>query len=431
MIIFHLTERSNLPPYVQLVEQVRQALLTGVLRPGDRLPTVKEVVGALGDQPEHRAQGLSRPRTRRAGRGPAGRRDVRRPAPGRPAAGRAGGAGRGRWRRGSPRRSAPGSPTRTSRAWCALRCAPRPRTRRSHDRGGARQRDWASGTARSGRCADCTFERPGRSGVRARRRERCGQDDPARAADRAQPADDRHGRGRRAGPGEEPAFLAEIGYLAQDVPLYKRFTVADHLRIGARPECPRGTTPRRASGCRRLRIPLDQRVGTLSGGQRAQVALALALAKRPRVLLLDEPVAALDPLARRGFLSTLERGGGRRRPDGRCCRVIWWPTSNASATTSSCWPSRGRCSPTTSTRAGRATDCSPVRGATPPRSSATTWCCGSSARTRQVSMWVRLNGPLHDPTWQVDDAEPGGDPAGLPRPRRRPPVEPALTGGGA
>ena len=64
-----------------------------------------------------------------------------------------------------------------------------------------------------------------------------------------------------------------------------------------------------------LRIPLDQRVGTLSGGQRAQVALALTLAKRPRLLLLDEPVAALDPLARRNFLATLtsavaDAGGG-------------------------------------------------------------------------------------------------------------------------
>ena len=56
-------------------------------------------------------------------------------------------------------------------------------------------------------------------------------------------------------------------------------------------------------------------MGTLSGGQRAQVALALTLAKRPRLLLLDEPVAALDPLARRNFLATLtsavtEAGGG-------------------------------------------------------------------------------------------------------------------------
>ena len=54
-----------------------------------------------------------------------------------------------------------------------------------------------------------------------------------------------------------------------------------------------------------LNIPLDQAVGTLSGGQRAQVALSLTLAKRPRLLLLDEPVAALDPLARRQFLATL------------------------------------------------------------------------------------------------------------------------------
>jgi ABC-2 type transport system ATP-binding protein len=56
---------------------------------------------------------------------------------------------------------------------------------------------------------------------------------------------------------------------------------------------------------RGLNIPLDAAVGTLSGGQRAQVALALTLAKRPQVLLLDEPVAALDPLARRHFLGTL------------------------------------------------------------------------------------------------------------------------------
>jgi GntR family transcriptional regulator len=51
VISFHLVARSNVPPYVQLVEQVRQALLNGTLRPGDRLPTVKEVVGSLAINP--------------------------------------------------------------------------------------------------------------------------------------------------------------------------------------------------------------------------------------------------------------------------------------------------------------------------------------------------------------------------------------------
>jgi ABC-2 type transport system ATP-binding protein len=105
-------------------------------------------------------------------------------------------------------------------------------------------------------------------------------------------------------PRQAPAFLAEIGYLAQEIPLYRRFTAEDHIRIGARMN-PRWDASLVRTRLTELRIPLDQRVGTLSGGQRAQVALALTLAKRPRLLLLDEPFAALDPLARRNFLATL------------------------------------------------------------------------------------------------------------------------------
>jgi ABC-2 type transport system ATP-binding protein len=108
-------------------------------------------------------------------------------------------------------------------------------------------------------------------------------------------------------PRQDPAFLAEIGFLAQEIPLYRRFTAEDHVRIGAHMN-PRWDSSLARTRLAELRIPLDQRVGTLSGGQRAQVALALTLAKRPRLLLLDEPVAALDPLARRNFLAALASG---------------------------------------------------------------------------------------------------------------------------
>ena len=105
-------------------------------------------------------------------------------------------------------------------------------------------------------------------------------------------------------PRQDPAFLARIGFLAQEIQLYRRFTAEDHIGIGAHLNRDwDGASVR--DRLRSLNIPLDQAVGKLSGGQRAQVALALTLAKKPSLLLLDEPVAALDPLARRHFLATL------------------------------------------------------------------------------------------------------------------------------
>jgi len=108
-----------------------------------------------------------------------------------------------------------------------------------------------------------------------------------------------------ASPHERPnEVLPRIGFLAQDAPLYRSFAVADALAFG-RHLNPRWDTGLARERLRALGIPLDRRVGALSGGQRAQVALTMALAKRAELLLLDEPVASLDPLARREFLQGL------------------------------------------------------------------------------------------------------------------------------
>jgi ABC-2 type transport system ATP-binding protein len=105
-------------------------------------------------------------------------------------------------------------------------------------------------------------------------------------------------------PAAGPAQLAKVGFVAQDVPTYAGLSVEDHLRLGARLN-PRWDDALARSRIERLGLDFSQPAGKLSGGQRAQLALTLGVAKRPELLLLDEPVASLDPLARREFLQDL------------------------------------------------------------------------------------------------------------------------------
>ena len=103
---------------------------------------------------------------------------------------------------------------------------------------------------------------------------------------------------------DSAALLPQLGFVAQEHPLYRGLTVAETLKVGRKlnPSWDEAVAQERID---QLGLPLGQKVGKLSGGQQAQVALTLALAKRPKLLVLDEPVASLDPLARREFLQTM------------------------------------------------------------------------------------------------------------------------------
>jgi ABC-2 type transport system ATP-binding protein len=206
-----------------------------------------------------------------------------------------------------------------------------------------------------------------------------------------------------AAPRQDPAFLAEIGFLAQEIPLYRRFTAEDHIGIGAHMN-PRWDAALVRTRLAELRIPLDQRVGTLSGGQRAQVALALTLAKRPRVLLLDEPVAALDPLARRNFLATLtsavaDAAGGLTVVlsshlvtdlERVCDHIILLTGSRVQL-----------CGDIETLLAEHKVLVGPRKDTTPIERAHTVVQTVTTAR--QTTMLVRLGGPVIDPAYQAED----------------------------
>ena len=202
-------------------------------------------------------------------------------------------------------------------------------------------------------------------------------------------------------PRQDRSFLAEIGFLAQEIPLYRRMSAEAHIGIGARmnPRWDGQSVRDRLAG---LNIPLDAAVGTLSGGQRAQVALALTLAKRPKVLLLDEPVAALDPLARRHFLGTLADAvaeGGLTVVlsshlvadiERVCDHLILLASSRVQL-----------CGDIEDLLAEHRVLVGPRKDTTAIERDHTV--VQAERTTRQTTMLVRLNGPVADPRWETED----------------------------
>jgi ABC-2 type transport system ATP-binding protein len=202
-------------------------------------------------------------------------------------------------------------------------------------------------------------------------------------------------------PRQAPAFLAEIGYLAQEIPLYRRLSAEDHIRAGAHlnPRWDGASVRERLTA---LNIPLDRPVGKLSGGQRAQVALSLILGKRPRLLLLDEPVAALDPLARRNFLGTLT--------DGAAMGGLTVMLSSHLVT-----DMERVCDHIVILSSSRVQVCGDIDDVLAehkllvgPRKDTSAierdhHVVQVTRTPRQTTMLVRLNGPVHDPAFQVSD----------------------------
>jgi ABC-2 type transport system ATP-binding protein len=201
-------------------------------------------------------------------------------------------------------------------------------------------------------------------------------------------------------PASGSAALARVGFLAQDKPLYQGFTVAEMLRFGARLNP--GWDQEVADHWRaRFDLPPDRRVGQLSGGQRTQLAVALALAKRPRLLLLDEPMADLDPLVRHDLTRVLMETVAA---DG--LTVVFSSHVLAELATVCDYLvllATGRvqlAGDTEELLAGHKLLVGPRRD---PPTAGPHQVVEASHTERQTTLLVRTSGPVHDPTWAVHD----------------------------
>jgi len=105
-------------------------------------------------------------------------------------------------------------------------------------------------------------------------------------------------------PAGSPGALNGVAFVAQDAPVYRNLSAGDMIHLTRNLNRQFDTAFARAR-LAELGIPLNKKAGKLSGGQQSQLALTLALARRPRLLILDEPLAALDPIARQDFLAAV------------------------------------------------------------------------------------------------------------------------------
>jgi ABC-2 type transport system ATP-binding protein len=200
-------------------------------------------------------------------------------------------------------------------------------------------------------------------------------------------------------PAANPAQLAKVGLVAQDAPTYAGLSVADHLKLGARLN-PRWDDALARDRIGRLGLDPARRAGKLSGGQRAQLALTLGLAKRPELLILDEPVAALDPLARREFLQGLMEATAEHELSVVLSSHLVSDLERACDYLIVLVDSRVRVAGEVEELLGSHHRLSGPRR-DPARLPTDQHVVAASHTDRQTTLVVRADAPIHDPAWAV------------------------------